>query len=383
MSTLPKLALIPSGYKASKVYSALPTNGDGDFTFSRISNATRVNKDGLIETIDSNVPRLDYSDSNCPSLLLEPQRTNLIRHSEVFTNWINTGTAFVSSNDNVSPDGTLNASTVSGLTGSGSNNLYFITGENPASKTYTFSVYLKGEGTLRLQISNDVDQAISETVTLTSDWKRYIVTGTFNSTLGDLSVVIDDSNANATEYKVWGAQLEEGNYATSYIPTNGEVGGVTRTVETCKKENQTIFTDYPFTVYAKAKIDAVGNTIFSLNNTSSQNYYLVFYLPTSTQVGLLRRDLSNNDSDFYNFSYSVGDTIKVAAAFVSSTAYKLYINGTEIANVTSGDSIPFNHDDISLGQFRITGDTGTRDPINEFMIFNEVLSDAELISLTT
>ena len=48
---IPSLAMIPSGYKDGKVYSVLPSNGDGDFTFSRGSNATRVNKDGLIETM--------------------------------------------------------------------------------------------------------------------------------------------------------------------------------------------------------------------------------------------------------------------------------------------------------------------------------------------
>ena len=47
----PKLALIPSAYKAGTLYSPLPTNGDGDFTFTRNSGATRVKKDGLIENI--------------------------------------------------------------------------------------------------------------------------------------------------------------------------------------------------------------------------------------------------------------------------------------------------------------------------------------------
>ena len=74
---IPTLTMIPSGYKAGKLYSVLPTNGDGDFTTSRSSSATRVNKSGLIETVLSNVPRLDYSDGSCPSLLLEPQSTNL------------------------------------------------------------------------------------------------------------------------------------------------------------------------------------------------------------------------------------------------------------------------------------------------------------------
>jgi hypothetical protein len=84
MSTYDKasLVLIPSGTKEGVVFSQKPTNGDGDFTFSRATAATRVNADGLIESVTDNVPRLDYTDSSCPSLLLEPQRTNLIPQSE-------------------------------------------------------------------------------------------------------------------------------------------------------------------------------------------------------------------------------------------------------------------------------------------------------------
>jgi hypothetical protein len=49
------LAMIPSGYKTSKVYSAIPTSGDGDLTFSRSNDtATRVGPDGLIEKVRTN-----------------------------------------------------------------------------------------------------------------------------------------------------------------------------------------------------------------------------------------------------------------------------------------------------------------------------------------
>ena len=54
------LLLIPSGYKSQKVYSIFPTDGDGDFDFSRSGSATRIAKNGLITTVDSNIPRLEY-----------------------------------------------------------------------------------------------------------------------------------------------------------------------------------------------------------------------------------------------------------------------------------------------------------------------------------
>jgi hypothetical protein len=61
--------------KAQKVYAQKPMTTDGQLTFSRASTATRVNASGLIETVASNVPRLDYQGATCgPRLLLEPQR---------------------------------------------------------------------------------------------------------------------------------------------------------------------------------------------------------------------------------------------------------------------------------------------------------------------
>ena len=125
----PRLVMIQSGYKSEKVYSVIPSNGDGDFTFTREGasgqpNSTRVNKDGLIEEVNSNVPRLDYSDGSCPSLLLEPQSTNLFPYSEDFSvsDWYK-GRVTINSNQNISPDDTLNASKMIETTGNGNHQI--------------------------------------------------------------------------------------------------------------------------------------------------------------------------------------------------------------------------------------------------------------------
>jgi len=97
----------------------------------------------------------------------------------------------------------------------------------------------------------------------------------------------------------------------------------------------------------------------------------------------LRRDSLNNDSDYYSFIYSIGDTLKIAISYVNDTSYKLYVNGTELADITSGTSIPFDHNDISLGQFRIASDTGTRNSIDDFRVYDYTLNDTELTELTT
>ena len=54
------------------------------FDFTRASSATVVNKAGLIETVQSGIPRIDFLGNTNGALLLEPQRTNLITQSEAF-----------------------------------------------------------------------------------------------------------------------------------------------------------------------------------------------------------------------------------------------------------------------------------------------------------
>jgi hypothetical protein len=254
-------------------------------------------------------------DQTSPNLAHIPT-TNLITYSEDFTQWSKTGTTDVSPNDNISPDGTQNASTVSGLTGSGSNDLYLIVGGNPASKTYSFSVYLKGSGTLRLQISNNVDQGINEIVTLTSDWKRHIVTGAFNSTSGNLSATLDDNGATATQYNIWGAQLEEQHQATAYIKSDG--------IAAVRKSSTTNLVNYSedFTQsnWAKTNVDVSNNTELAPNNTltatrtiinatgtdlrtqcdviASSNYTWSFYAKKGTSTDITYRvyDVSNGSN---------------------------------------------------------------------------------------
>lgn len=406
------LVQIPSGYKAAddKLYSVVPNNGDGDFTVTVAAGATRVNKDGLIESVVADQARLNYNFIDGvvqpdPHLLLEPSRNNFITRSEEFDNsyWTKEGVSI--GTGILSPMGDADARNMIEQTSTGRHRVR-TTLSVSSGTTYSLSVWVKSNNrnlVINAQalfnarsgfnLSNgSVENTTAGTATITeysNDWYRCTVIGT--ATLTQTTVMYFQMQEGTTDVNytgdgsstlsLFGAQMEAGSYPTSYIPTT--TGAVTRTLDNAHLLSQTLFTNYPFTVYAKASLDAIGNTIFSLNNTSSQNYYLAFYFPNSTQAGILRRDLSTNDSDFYSFSGSVGTTYKIAVAFVSATAYKLYIDGTQIANITSGGSIPFNHNDISLGQFRITGDTTTRNGIDEFMVFNEALSDSELQTLTS
>ncbi|MCP4553342.1 MAG: hypothetical protein GY834_15165, partial [Bacteroidetes bacterium] len=387
----PSLAMIPSGYKASKVYSVLPESGVGDFTFSRGSNATRVNKDGLIEevlelgeelvinggfdtdsdwtkgtgwsisdgkviatnapnlqrlqnsgndasvigktykysisvsnvsgayslyvfgvytlsssstegtiegyvtatstngtvfiaaatsgglvsaTIDNvsvkevisfDLPRLDYTDSSCPSLLLEPQSTNLVEYSNDFSGLSG---GFVTPNYGISPEG-LSASRV------------LFTGANQSMSSGTslgtgvvcnFSAYVKGvQGKTIKFAAGGVD--ISHT--FSGEWERLSGSATSINSSWNFNTY---GGATARDFQVCGTQLEEQSYSTSYIPTNGAIA--TRLADVCTDAGTSAtFNDSEGVLYVNTATlqEGVTEKIISLSDgTTSNNIYFSF-----------------------------------------------------------------------------------------------------------
>jgi hypothetical protein len=141
------IVVTPNAYKAGKLYSLKPTNGSGDFDFTRSGNATRVNSDGLIELVSSNVPRLNYPlidgvVNGCPSLLLEPQRINLIQYSEDFSQGWTASNIVIGSASSISPNGSLSAFNIKSNIISGGKYIYDDNSVS-VSTTYTLSGFFK------------------------------------------------------------------------------------------------------------------------------------------------------------------------------------------------------------------------------------------------
>jgi len=399
----PKLALIPSGYKASKVYSVLPSNGVGDFDFSRDTIATRVNKQGLIETVDSNIPRLNYPMidgvvSGCPSLLLEPSRTNLIAYSNKFdVYWsllgLGTGSAPVLNNNSIiSPDGTQNATEVilnvgSGTTTSDRSSIE-VNQTVSAGSEYTVSFYIKGK--------NDGDQlmvgAISggyELITLTTEWKRYVITQTAASSpravfIGIRQGVFGTLNNNV-EFYLYGAQLEQGSYPTSYIPTNGEVNGVTRSAETCNNSGD-VNTFNNSEGVLMAEINFENNDTdkgISISDGTSSNRVL-FYLATN---GNLYGYVFNGNGSIpivtiIDTNFQINSTAKLAIKYKQND-FSFWVNGIEIGTETIGNTFSSG----VLDQLSFTQGSPSANPfygnVKQLQYFDTALSDEELALLTS
>jgi hypothetical protein len=214
------LLLIPSGYKGGKAYAEIPTNGNGDLTWTRASDAWRTNANGLIQRVP----------------------WNLLQQSETFDNayWTKSlGT--LTTNTIVAPNGTLTADTFT-KTSSVNTVSQVQTNSSPYTTTgvHTLSVYIKpitgSEVILRLDnagnTANTTFNFVTKTFTnnganfisssyqeLVNGWFRLSLTGNVTSTSWTLTPCLLFGNPTNDAMYIWGAQLVEGSSAQTYFPT--------------------------------------------------------------------------------------------------------------------------------------------------------------------
>lgn len=253
---LASLILTPNGYKANKVYSIKPTTGAGDFATTRAGTATRKSSSLGVDPVATGVPRLDYTLGTCPVLLSEPQRTNLALRSEELGDAVWTkDNITISANSTTSPDGISTADAVLETVANLGHSLWQIWTKAASALQYTLSLYVKPNGRdwFKFNIDDNATGGWSvwfnvttgtvgtnqqegaagfsfqrATITATTNgFYRCSVTFTTNAGAGLRLIMYNSTNGVATTYVgditkgfyVWGAQLELGSYATSYIPT--------------------------------------------------------------------------------------------------------------------------------------------------------------------
>ena len=333
--------------------------------------------------ITDNVPRLDYTDSSCPALLLEPQRTNYFRHSEYFetSDW-GAITTTITTNNATSPDGYQNATTLTPTSASTNSGItsYLVT----SATAHTMSVYAKvtsGTKSFRFFRYNSTDgSASSPTFTATTTWQRF--TWTTTPSVAGSSWYITNAAADTIPFDIFGAQLEEGSYATSYIPTYGS--SVTRVLETCStSSNASTFNSTEGVLYAEAEAlaNAGVNTKISLNDGTSNNSVVIFYYNLSDYIffqvykagtRILNLSVNNVDKSILH---------KIAFKYKNSD-YSVWIDGVELLTDSLADNIPAN----TLNKLSFDGGVGAypfNGKVNAVQVYKEALTDTELAALTT
>ena len=166
-----------------------------------------------------NIPRLDYSGGGCPSILVEPQRTNLALYSEQFDNayWTKLNTT-VTANTTTAPDGTLTADSI--ISSGGVNSFLYKILSFTSGTVYNLSFYVKANSAQTIRIyGGGGGIGTSANLNVTTEWTRISYTFIPSST-GSFDVGIRSNSSNVNfDIFIWGAQLEAGSTATEYFPT--------------------------------------------------------------------------------------------------------------------------------------------------------------------
>ena len=398
------LVQIPSGVKSGTLYNVVPNTADGDFDASRGSTATRVNKDGLIETVASGVPRLDYPlidgvVQDCPALLLEPSRTNLVlRSEELNTTWL-TFRSSVTANDIVSPNGSQNAEKIiqeSGQTSSGG--VYQnLTLSN--STVYTYSVFLKAGGydfgMIRIDggqyawfdlslgaVGSITGSGSSSIENFGNGWFRCSFTITTTSTTGQPHIYVTNSDGSQTlsgadgvkGIYAWGAVVEQGSYPTSYIKTTSSQA--TRSADVCNGAGTSdTFNDSEGVLFLETSMlsSNSNNSTFRIDDGAAfGNRVRIRFTTTTNQINALS---TSGLSGQPNINYTANDVTnqnKIALRYQVGQI-DLFFNGFEVGTST-GNAAPTGFDNLQLG---------TEGNVKQTMTFNEALTDSELETLTS
>ena len=310
----------PNGYKEDKLYAAIPTNGNGDMTFTRATPATRVDENDLISSVASNIPRIDYTGGGCPSILLEPLRTNIVLNSAtVVTQTITT-----------------------------------------AAVANTLSFY--GTGTITLS------GTFAEALVGTGATNR--VSLTFTPTAGSLVLTVSGTCTNG--------QLEAGAYPTSYIPTT--TIDVQRDADVINRDD--IYANNLITDDGGTWFVHLINNVVVLRDTSDVGLFIgnssngftgdvLAIRNNGTNRLSINKRIAGSQTQLYT---TTTDHVKVAIKWNGATA-DVFVNGAPVVSATS-----FTTTDMEF--FRWTGEDVSK-YIKQMALFPTPLSDPECIALTT
>lgn len=397
------IILTPTAYNTSEALCVKPSDGTGDFDFSRATEATRINSQGLIETVTNNLPRINY-ESGCGSWLFEPQSTNLITYSETLGNNTTSGGISFTYNNSISPDGTQNAALVSVTSANDRLQPSFAA----VNSLVAISIFLKHNGT---DFSTQINTFNTGTgtlfgarahvtatdVTFTSyssgfdsasfvdygnGWFRVIVV--CQSTTGTTFVQWRPTSVNATlSYPCFGFQVEVQDFATSYIKTDSG-SSVTRNQDLCNNGGSLASINSTRGVLY-AEIAALSNDAtrrdITISDGTTSNRVMLRYDNASNRIQAFIQVGGSTNGNMNTTSFTITDNLKIAYKWRAGD-FALWVNGVEKA--TSTDATSFAPDVLTEVNF-------DRGESNGEFYFGKtkclavfpLLTDAELTSLTT
>ena len=364
------------------------------FSFERNSIGTRVNKEGLIEVVGNDIPRIDYTDSTEGALLLENSSTNLITYSEDFSHssWDLLEASIENNSTLVTPQG---VNGVQELRENSDNDDHLIKSDSTfTSSDCSFSVFAKYKGNdrnIKLSLGTgkyasfnlqdgyvfDVQSATTaEIIKLSNGWYRCVINGNISSSKLNI-ILLNDTNEvyqgdGTSGIYVWGAMFESNSVASSYIPTNGST--VQRAAETCNGSgNSEVFNSSEGVLYAEISALAAAPTrVITIGDGTNDNRIQFYY----NSSNVLNVNVINVFSQVTGFSYN-GDSNtpnKVALKYKVND-FSFWVNGFKIAVDTNGIT------PVGLNRLNFDNGVGGSDfygKTKEIGYYDTALTDEEL-----
>ena len=363
------------------------------FDFSRASSATVVNQSGLIETVGSGEPRIDFKDNTKGALLLEPSRTNSLLQSNQFDTTWTANTATING-DKV---GVGNSNDAWLLSRTGTNGRIYQS--STSSGVQTLSIYAKSNTNnwLFLVIGSsetayyDLENGVLGTTSNSNvakiepignnGWYRCSLTFTQTNPQVRIQPALANNNVTGSgSIYIQNSQLEVGSYPTSIIPTSGSA--VTRVADACSQTvpdgvigqtEGTVFAqvgDFPKEHNGRifAISDGTADTYITIiRNGSNKNFAVYVDNGGAAQVS-------------YTGSGTFPNNSKIAVGYANNN-YAIYINGIQVHTDTTA-SVP-SCNQVFVGQRENGSVTFTPScTINQTKLYNTRLSNAELAALT-
>jgi hypothetical protein len=343
--------------------------------------------------ITDNVPRLDYTDSSCPALLLEPQRSNLLSQSEYLGGEFALDNVSLDYNYGTSPEGVSNSALLTQTGSSASNSLYEF-GLPTTDGSYTYSFFFKaGTSTnCRMYVATGIAEDFNpQTITagysgganniLFEDygdgWWRASATKTLSGASTNRFGIYPDRNNAGRNVEIWGFQVEAGSYATSYIPTYGT--SVTRNSDVCSKTGiSSLIGQTEGTLFVEFTPTSNINTevIQLLADTATDNIVTI-----ACGAGSIWGVVYTTN---YRFAPEIAETIpnntfKVALCYKNND-FTFFINGVKVASGANSYSPSSPLTRINFNEAVFFG----KQVVNykSVLVFPVKLTDAELEALT-
>jgi hypothetical protein len=349
----------------------------------------------------ADVPRIDYTGGGCGSLLLEKQSTNLVQYSEQLDNadWLkadngSASTPVVTANYTTSPDGTQNADRVQfSRTGTTDSDYSLVTSNLcNLNLTGTATIYAKSLTSSTQNLLLYWGNGEGSVFQVTTQWTRI----TLNNLSAATQRILFGTRGGTGNYynggdlsldvAVWGGQVEQSSYPTSYIPT--VASSVTRLADTAFKTGiSSLFGANAGTIYFETIYYPETNTgggerfVFAQEDTSAGFIRLWQDLVGGNQQ--LRMLVNDGGTQQVNASVNVStflsttqpSAIKWAMAY-EANRFVTYINGVQRMIDTSGTA-------PTISEINFNNTFQTLMPLAQALVFPTALSDAQLETLTT